>query len=254
MSISDVSFWKSKRCSPVLLCVQVTEGKMSLRHCPLYRFEQMSVRHSILWRSYIADFRSSQLAALTQYSASLIAFQSSWLAGHFVVAEQLLEAGSNCSEYTFDGERVYYVALTPAIRQLLSAFAQRLPPLPPLGNVFTKSGTAPRVIIFDLHWMVTCNECAYAEFVNHPCLRGISMQYLFWHHWLTLGLLGISQALDRQSCSPFNFGKSILCSLLAHTQEPLNTAVWLICNTVCYKHAALRSVVCIATKLGTTFW
>lgn len=48
------------------------------------------------------------------------------------MAECLLQAGASCSEFTFDGERCFYVALTAAIRQLLGAYAQRPPPLPPL--------------------------------------------------------------------------------------------------------------------------
>jgi len=46
-------------------------------------------------------------------------------AGHCEVAECLLEAGASCSDFTFDGERCYYVALTQAIKQLLLAHAQR---------------------------------------------------------------------------------------------------------------------------------
>ena len=41
------------------------------------------------------------------------------------VAQCLLDSGASCSEYTFDGERCYYVALTGEIRQLLLAYAQR---------------------------------------------------------------------------------------------------------------------------------
>lgn len=45
--------------------------------------------------------------------------------GHLYVAQCLLDNGASCSEYTFDGERCYYVALTADIRQLLLAYAQR---------------------------------------------------------------------------------------------------------------------------------
>ena len=46
------------------------------------------------------------------------------------MAECLLEAGASCSDFTFDGERCYYVALTQAIKQLLLAHAQRCSTLP----------------------------------------------------------------------------------------------------------------------------
>ena len=52
--------------------------------------------------------------------------------GHLEIARCLLEAGATCNEFTFDGERCHYVALTPAIRELLGQYKQRLPPLSPL--------------------------------------------------------------------------------------------------------------------------
>lgn len=53
-------------------------------------------------------------------------------AGHSEVAEYLLEAGAVCNEYTFDGDRCHYAALTPVIRALLRQYEQRPPPLAPL--------------------------------------------------------------------------------------------------------------------------
>ena len=53
-------------------------------------------------------------------------------AGHEEVARLLLEAGAQCSEFTFDGDRCHYAALTPAIRVLLRQYEQRPPPLTPL--------------------------------------------------------------------------------------------------------------------------
>ena len=44
----------------------------------------------------------------------------------------MLEAGASCNEYTFDGERCHYVALTAAIRELLGQYKQKPPPLGPL--------------------------------------------------------------------------------------------------------------------------
>ena len=44
----------------------------------------------------------------------------------------LLEAGAQCNEFTFDGDRCHYAALTPAIRMLLRQYEQRPPPLTPL--------------------------------------------------------------------------------------------------------------------------
>ncbi|BDA48677.1 Ankyrin repeat and BTB/POZ domain-containing protein 1 [Coccomyxa sp. Obi] len=54
------------------------------------------------------------------------------LAGHSEVVEYLLEAGAVCNEYTFDGDRCHYAALTPVIRALLRQYEQRPPPLAPL--------------------------------------------------------------------------------------------------------------------------
>lgn len=54
------------------------------------------------------------------------------LAGHLEVAQCLLEAGASCNEYTFDGERCFYVALTPKLRELLTQYKQKPPPLGPL--------------------------------------------------------------------------------------------------------------------------
>ena len=54
------------------------------------------------------------------------------LAGHEEVARLLLEAGAQCNEFTFDGDRCHYAALTPAIRTLLRQYEQRPPPLAPL--------------------------------------------------------------------------------------------------------------------------
>lgn len=53
-------------------------------------------------------------------------------AGHLEVAQCLLEAGASCNEYTFDGERCFYVALTPKLRELLTQYKQKPPPLGPL--------------------------------------------------------------------------------------------------------------------------
>ncbi len=53
-------------------------------------------------------------------------------AGHSEVVEYLLEAGAVCNEYTFDGDRCHYAALTPIIRALLRQYEQRPPPLAPL--------------------------------------------------------------------------------------------------------------------------
>ena len=50
-------------------------------------------------------------------------------AGHLEVARCLLEAGASCNEYTYDGERCHYVALTPVIRELLGQYKQKPPPL-----------------------------------------------------------------------------------------------------------------------------
>ncbi|KAK9821294.1 hypothetical protein WJX81_002004 [Elliptochloris bilobata] len=52
--------------------------------------------------------------------------------GHEEVARLLLEAGAQCNEFTFDGDRCHYAALTPAIRALLRQYEQRPPPLAPL--------------------------------------------------------------------------------------------------------------------------
>ncbi len=54
------------------------------------------------------------------------------MAGQEEVARLLLEAGAVCNEFTFDGDRCHYAALTPAIRALLRQFEQRPPPLAPL--------------------------------------------------------------------------------------------------------------------------
>ena len=54
------------------------------------------------------------------------------VAGHEEVARLLLEAGTQCNEFTFDGDRCHYAALTPAIRTLLRQYEQRPPPLAPL--------------------------------------------------------------------------------------------------------------------------
>ena len=48
------------------------------------------------------------------------------------MAQLLLEAGAQCNEYTFDGDRCHYAALTGAIRALLRQYEQRPPPLAPL--------------------------------------------------------------------------------------------------------------------------
>ncbi len=53
-------------------------------------------------------------------------------AGHSDVVEYLLEAGAVCNEYTFDGDRCHYAALTTFIRSLLRQYEQRPPPLAPL--------------------------------------------------------------------------------------------------------------------------
>jgi hypothetical protein len=55
-------------------------------------------------------------------------------AGHAEVAQHLLEAGAVCNEYTFDGDRCHYAALTGAIRALLRQYEQRPPPLAPLAG------------------------------------------------------------------------------------------------------------------------
>ncbi len=39
-----------------------------------------------------------------------------WCAGQSDVAHYLLEAGAVCNEYTFDGDRCHYAALTKQIR------------------------------------------------------------------------------------------------------------------------------------------
>ncbi|CAL5223847.1 g6430 [Coccomyxa viridis] len=54
------------------------------------------------------------------------------LAGQSDVAHYLLEAGAVCNEYTFDGDRCHYAALTSTIRALLRQYEQRPPPLAPL--------------------------------------------------------------------------------------------------------------------------
>lgn len=54
------------------------------------------------------------------------------VAGQEEVARLLLEAGAVCNEFTFDGDRCHYAALTPAIRAVLRQFEQRPPPLAPL--------------------------------------------------------------------------------------------------------------------------
>ncbi|CAK0738830.1 hypothetical protein CVIRNUC_001099 [Coccomyxa viridis] len=54
------------------------------------------------------------------------------LAGQSDVAHYLLEAGAVCNEYTFDGDRCHYAALTKTIRALLRQYEQRPPPLAPL--------------------------------------------------------------------------------------------------------------------------
>ena len=52
--------------------------------------------------------------------------------GHEELARLLLEAGAQCNEFTFDGDRCHYAALTPAIRTLLRQYEQRPPSLTPL--------------------------------------------------------------------------------------------------------------------------
>lgn len=54
------------------------------------------------------------------------------LAGHFEVAEMLLEGGAICNEHTFDGDRIHYAALNTHIRSLLRQYEARPPPLSPL--------------------------------------------------------------------------------------------------------------------------
>ncbi|KAK3016127.1 hypothetical protein RJ639_006161 [Escallonia herrerae] len=54
------------------------------------------------------------------------------LAGHLDAARMLLEAGSICSEHTFDGDRCHYAALNLKVRRLLKAFEARPPLLAPL--------------------------------------------------------------------------------------------------------------------------
>ncbi|KAK8941412.1 BTB/POZ domain-containing protein [Platanthera zijinensis] len=44
----------------------------------------------------------------------------------------VLEAGTICSEHTFDGDCCHYVALNLRVRRLLKAFEARPPPLGPL--------------------------------------------------------------------------------------------------------------------------
>lgn len=55
-------------------------------------------------------------------------------AGHNEVVQYLLEAGAVCNEYTFDGDRCHYAALTLGIRMLLRQFEARPPPLSPLAT------------------------------------------------------------------------------------------------------------------------
>lgn len=55
-------------------------------------------------------------------------------AGHTDVVQYLLEAGAVCNEYTFDGDRCHYAALTLGIRTLLRQYEARPPPLSPLAT------------------------------------------------------------------------------------------------------------------------
>ena len=83
------------------------------------------------------------------------------------MAQCLLEAGATCNEYTFDGERCHYVALTPALRALIGQYKQRPPPLEPLAyclRPLSPIGADPEQVVSSAHELT---PDSFSDFAFH---------------------------------------------------------------------------------------
>jgi len=81
---------------------------------------------------YLLGHESTDVNALDEWDCPPLYYAC--LAGHYNVAEQLLEGGAQCNEHTFDGDRIHYVSLNLHIRNLLRRYEARPPPLAPLAT------------------------------------------------------------------------------------------------------------------------